>query len=163
MDCPPEEETVRCGLSMVRAAGEAAAGTIVYEREHNGPFRSLVDLFRGMPRALVKRAIENSSRPGDTVLDPFLGSGTPLIACGRSGWVCRGTEVDPRSTLVAVQRWETPTSGRAAKEPRGRRPYTSTVPSRPIVAAGPKRIAAKASGGKTARKVPKRTAKARKR
>ena len=58
------------------------------------------------PLALVERAIEHSSRPGDTVLDLFLGSGTTLIACERAGRVARAIEIDPRYVLTAIRRWE---------------------------------------------------------
>ncbi len=48
------------------------------------------------PLELVERAVENSSSPGDVVLDLFLGSGTTLIACERTGRVCYGMELDGR-------------------------------------------------------------------
>ena len=68
------------------------------------------------PLALVERAIENSSQPGDTVLDLFLGSGTTLIACERTGRVCRGMEIDPRYVMTAVRRWEALSGQRGRKE-----------------------------------------------
>ncbi len=58
------------------------------------------------PVELVERAIRNSSRPGDIVLDPFGGSGTTLIAAeksGRSGWLI---ELDPKYVDVIVRRWQ---------------------------------------------------------
>ena len=58
------------------------------------------------PLALVERAIANSSRDGDLVLDLFLGSGTTLIAAERTGRVCAGIELDPVYVDVAVARWE---------------------------------------------------------
>ncbi len=58
------------------------------------------------PIELVERAINNSSRPGDVVLDLFLGSGTTLIAAERTGRVCCGMELDPHYAQVAVARWE---------------------------------------------------------
>jgi len=58
------------------------------------------------PLPLMERAIANSSKPGDLVLDPFLGSGSTLIACERTGRVCAGIELDPVYAEVAVQRWE---------------------------------------------------------
>lgn len=58
------------------------------------------------PVALVERALLNSSRPGDVVLDPFLGSGSTLIACERLGRRCFGIELDPRYVQVAIERWE---------------------------------------------------------
>lgn len=68
------------------------------------------------PLELAERAIENSSRAGDVVLDLFLGSGTTLVACERMTRICWGTEIDPRYVDVAVSRWEAFTGQRASKE-----------------------------------------------
>ena len=59
------------------------------------------------PLALVERAITNSSRPGDRILDPFSGSGTALIACERTGRRGIGIEIDPRYVAATIARWET--------------------------------------------------------
>ena len=59
------------------------------------------------PLALVERAITNSSRPGDWILDPFCGSGTTLIACERTGRRGIGIEIDPRYVAATIARWET--------------------------------------------------------
>lgn len=58
------------------------------------------------PLALMERALENSSVPGDIVADFFLGSGSTLIAAERTGRVCYGVEVDARYVDVAIARWE---------------------------------------------------------
>ncbi len=58
------------------------------------------------PLELIERAIENSSRGADLVLDLFLGSGSTLIACERTGRVCYGVEIDPLYAAIAVARWE---------------------------------------------------------
>ena len=58
------------------------------------------------PVELVERALANSSRPGDVVLDLFLGSGTTLIAAERTGRVCVGMELDQHYCDVAIARWE---------------------------------------------------------
>ena len=58
------------------------------------------------PLELVERTIRNSSRPGDAVLDLFLGSGTTVIACERTGRVCFGMELEPAYVDVAIRRWE---------------------------------------------------------
>jgi DNA modification methylase len=58
------------------------------------------------PLPLVERAIENSSKPGDVVLDIFLGSGSTLIASERTGRVCYGTELDEHYASVVIARWE---------------------------------------------------------
>jgi len=68
------------------------------------------------PLELVERAIENSSRPGDIVLDLFLGSGTTLIAAERTGRICHGMELDPRYCRVATARWEAFTGDKAETE-----------------------------------------------
>ncbi len=67
------------------------------------------------PLELVERAIENSSRPGDLVLDLFLGSGTTLIAAERTGRVCYGLELDPHYCTIVIARWESFTGQKAEK------------------------------------------------
>ncbi|MEZ5789232.1 MAG: site-specific DNA-methyltransferase [Xanthobacteraceae bacterium] len=67
------------------------------------------------PVELVERAIRNSSRPGDVVLDPFGGSGTTLIAAEKSGRVARLMELDPKYCDVIVRRWEDFTGGTATR------------------------------------------------
>ena len=66
------------------------------------------------PVALVERAIRNSSKSRDIVLDPFGGSGTTLIAAERTGRRARLIELDPKYADVAVQRWQDQT-GQSAK------------------------------------------------
>jgi 16S rRNA G966 N2-methylase RsmD len=55
---------------------------------------------------LVERAIRNSSRPGEIVLDPFAGSGSTLIAAARSGRRARLLELDPAYCDVICRRWQ---------------------------------------------------------
>lgn len=57
------------------------------------------------PPALIAYQIRNSSKEGDVVLDPFLGSGTTLIACCETGRICRGNELDPKFMDVIVERY----------------------------------------------------------
>ena len=66
------------------------------------------------PVALVERAIRNSSRPGETVYDPFVGSGTTLIAAEIAGRHAFAMEIDPRYAQVALERWAALTGRRAA-------------------------------------------------
>jgi DNA modification methylase len=58
------------------------------------------------PIELIERAIENSSRSGDVVLDLFLGSGSTIIAAERTGRVCYAMEQEPRYCDVARARWK---------------------------------------------------------
>ena len=67
------------------------------------------------PVALVARAISNSSARSDVVLDPFLGSGTTLIAAEQVGRVCHGLEIDPGYCEVIVERFEALTGKRAVR------------------------------------------------
>ncbi len=71
------------------------------------------------PVELVERAIRNSSKPGQTVLDPFGGSGTTLIAAEKSGRVARLIELDPKYVDVIVRRWQDWTGQQATREADG--------------------------------------------
>ena len=58
------------------------------------------------PVALVERAIRNSSKTRDIVLDPFGGSGSTLIACEKTGRQARLVELDPKYCDVIVRRFQ---------------------------------------------------------
>jgi DNA modification methylase len=58
------------------------------------------------PVALVADAIRDCSRRGDIVLDPFMGSGTTILAAERVGRRGYGLELDPLYVDVAVRRWQ---------------------------------------------------------
>ncbi|MGE0227521.1 MAG: DNA methyltransferase [Dehalococcoidia bacterium] len=70
------------------------------------------------PVALIEPMLRNSSRTGEVVLDPFLGSGSTLIAAEQLGRRCFGIDLDPRYVDVAVRRWESFTGQRAQLSPR---------------------------------------------
>jgi DNA modification methylase len=72
------------------------------------------------PVALVERAIRNSSKSRDIVLDPFGGSGSTLIACEKAGRQARLVELDPRYVDVICQRWQEFTGKVAILEADGR-------------------------------------------
>jgi len=57
------------------------------------------------PVELITYALFNSSKAEDLIVDPFLGSGSTLIACEKTGRVCAGIELDPKFADVIVQRW----------------------------------------------------------
>jgi DNA modification methylase len=65
------------------------------------------------PVECMRRPIANNSRPGQAIYDPFLGSGTSLIAAEMTGRVCYGVELNPGYVDVVVRRWQGFT-GRAA-------------------------------------------------
>ncbi len=58
------------------------------------------------PVELATRAMANSSKSEDIVLDLFLGSGSTLIAAEKTGRICYGMELDPKYVDVILKRWE---------------------------------------------------------
>lgn len=74
-------------LRFPRAAGE--------DRQHNA----------AKPTALLGLLIENGTDPGQSVIDPFLGSGSTLVAAEKAGRVCYGLEIDPKWCDVTRQRY----------------------------------------------------------
>ena len=72
------------------------------------------------PVELVERALRNSSKTRDTVLDPFGGSGTTLIACERTGRQARLIELEPKYVDTTIRRWQDYSGGEATLESDGR-------------------------------------------
>ncbi len=58
------------------------------------------------PVKMIADAILDCSARGDLILDPFLGSGTTLLACERVGRVCRAIELDALYVDTAIRRWQ---------------------------------------------------------
>ena len=71
------------------------------------------------PVELVADAVLDCTSRRDIVLDPFLGSGTTLIAAERTGRICYGVELDPHYVDIAVRRWQTYTGKTAIRESTG--------------------------------------------
>ena len=75
------------------------------------------------PVALVERAIRNSSKSRDIVLDPFGGSGSTLIACEKAGRPARLIELDPkylrcdRGEVAEIDRQDRPRLARCRRQP----------------------------------------------
>ncbi|MFX4303013.1 site-specific DNA-methyltransferase [Alicyclobacillus tolerans] len=67
------------------------------------------------PISLVARALKNSSREGDVVLDLFGGSGSTLMACEEMKRHARVVEFDPVYCQVIIDRWEKFTGKKAVK------------------------------------------------
>ena len=67
------------------------------------------------PVSLCQRAIANSSATDDVVVEPFLGSGTTLIAAERTGRRCYAMEIDPHYCALVIARWEAFTGEKAEK------------------------------------------------
>ena len=72
------------------------------------------------PVELIERALRNSSKAGDLVVDLFGGSGSTLIACERRDRNARLMELDPKYADVIIQRWQEYTGKSATLEGDGR-------------------------------------------
>jgi DNA modification methylase len=72
------------------------------------------------PVALLADAIMDCTSRRDVVLDPFLGSGTTVIAAERTDRVCYGIELDPQYVDVIVRRWQVFTGQSARQAHSGR-------------------------------------------
>jgi DNA modification methylase len=75
--------------------------------------RGLKDQPTVKPTAMLEDALLDLTNRGDTVVDPFLGSGSTLVAAEKTGRVCRGVEIDPLYADVIMRRYEAATGDAA--------------------------------------------------
>ena len=75
-------------------------------REPAGPEDAVTGHGTQKPVRLFEIPIGNHAQPGDAVIDPFVGSGTSIIAAEKTGRVCLALEIDPAYVQVAMSRWE---------------------------------------------------------
>ena len=71
------------------------------------------------PVELMRRPILNHTKRGEVVFDPFLGSGTTLMAAELTERICFGIDIDPRYVDVAIVRWQDFTGQAATLEGNG--------------------------------------------
>ena len=69
----------------------------------------------------MRRPIENNSQAGDAVYDPFVGSGTTIIAAEMTARQCYAIEINPAYVDVSIMRWQAFTGGEAVLEGDGRK------------------------------------------
>jgi DNA modification methylase len=65
------------------------------------------------PIGLISNEILISSNTGGIVVDPFLGSGSTLIAAEQTKRICYGFELEPKYVDIILQRWENLTGKKA--------------------------------------------------
>jgi DNA modification methylase len=58
------------------------------------------------PVELIEKALNNSSKSGDIIIDVFGGSGSTMIACEKIGRESRLMELDPKYCDVIIKRWQ---------------------------------------------------------
>lgn len=88
------------------------------------------------PVALLEDALADVTHRGDIVLEPFVGSGSTMMACERMGRRCRGLELDPLYVDVAIRRWQDATGREARLEETGE--TFAEVTRRRVEGSGPK-------------------------
>lgn len=105
-----DEELLKMFKSMIKKDENGQSTIWRFSRESNYKHPTQ------KPVQLVMKAIENSSRRDEKVLDLFLGSGSTLIACEKIERTCFGMELDPRYIDVIIARWEAFTGQKAVKQ-----------------------------------------------
>ena len=70
-----------------------------FDRPHTSPLHPTTK-----PVEIIAKAITLSSLPGDSILDPFLGSGTTMVAAEQLGRICYGMEIEPKYVAVTLER-----------------------------------------------------------
>jgi DNA modification methylase len=68
----------------------------------------------------MRRPIVNHTEPGETMYDPFLGSGTSLLAAEKTNRLCYGMDIDPQYVDLAIVRWQEATRRKATLDGDGR-------------------------------------------
>lgn len=71
------------------------------------------------PVSIIERALANSSKGGDAIMDLFGGSGSTLIACEKTSRHCRMMELDPKYCDVIIKRWQDFTGKKATHAETG--------------------------------------------
>lgn len=106
-DKPPKTKKRR----VLRTEGSGSQASVIIETGGTDVWEIVRDTNKAVhpnqkPVALAARAIQNSSKPGETILDLFLGSGTTIIACQQQGRRCLGMELDPIHASTILARFE---------------------------------------------------------
>jgi len=96
-------------ISLLRDIYDQTPTTAIFENKPN--MNQLHPTMK--PVSLFGYQIANSSRPGETVIDLFGGSGTTMIACEQLNRNCLMMEYDPHYADVIIDRWEKFTGGTA--------------------------------------------------
>ena len=98
------------GVSHSWYGGRSQTDIWDFNRDNRGDYKHPTQ----KPVVLSENAIKNSSKTDDLIIDLFLGSGSTLIACVKTGRKCDGMEIDAHYCDVIIKRWEQFT-GKVAK------------------------------------------------
>jgi DNA modification methylase len=101
-DYAPQHELVLYGWYGTHAFRKAKDRSVIFfPKPHKSVLHPTMK-----PVNLVARLILNSTRVGDIVYDPFMGSGTTIIACQKTGRICYGAEIDIEYAMTSIARFE---------------------------------------------------------
>lgn len=101
-DYAPQHELILYGWYGTHAFRKAKDKSVVFfPKPHRSTFHPTMK-----PINLIARLILNSSQIGDVVYDPFLGSGTTIISCHKTGRICYGAEIDIEYATTILSRFE---------------------------------------------------------
>jgi len=92
---------------MERSKGKSV---IFYPKPHRSSMHPTMK-----PIGLLRQLILNSTKKGEIIYDPFVGSGSTLIAAEHVKRICCAVELDPNHCGTVIQRWETLTGKEAKK------------------------------------------------
>ncbi len=114
----PEHEVASFGVQKGQTAQWAGGRkqSTIWNIEH---IRSETGHSTQKPVECMRRPMENNSKPGDRVYEPFLGSGTSLVAAEMTGRICLAVELSPAYVDVAVKRWQSFVGRQAVHEASG--------------------------------------------
>ncbi len=107
----PQHELIAYGWFGKHAFQKSQDKSVLfYPKPHKSPLHPTMK-----PVALLRNLILNSSRLGDYVYDPFLGSGSTLIACEQTKRKCLGIELDLKYCQTVITRYQKVTGREAVK------------------------------------------------
>jgi DNA modification methylase len=111
MDYLPNHEFIQYGWKKShKFYGEKRRSVFEWDRPHSSELHPTMK-----PVGLIASLIKDGSQKGMIVYDPFLGSGSTLIAAEQLGRKCYGLEISPQFCDVIVQRWENETGLKASR------------------------------------------------
>ncbi len=101
-DYAPQHELILYGWYGTHAFRKAKDRSVIFfPKPHKSVLHPTMK-----PVNLIARLVLNSTRIGDTVYDPFMGSGTTLLACQKTGRICYGAEIDVEYAQTTISRFE---------------------------------------------------------
>lgn len=102
MDYAPQHELIAYGWYGVHELVKAKdKSVLVYPKPNKSKMHPTTK-----PIELIRRLVLNSTRIGDVVYDPFLGSGTSLLICQQTKRICIGVEQDEEYCKTILARWQ---------------------------------------------------------